>query len=208
MININELKFDKDGLIPAIVVDATTCEVLMFAYMNEESLNISINEAQTCFWSRSRNKLWRKGETSGNIQEIVSIKADCDMDTLLVTVNKSGPACHTGAESCFFETLYDASTVNTKPFSLNSLHGIISDRKTNIREGSYTNYLFDKGIDKILKKIGEESAEVIIAAKSNNKAETIFELSDLVYHALVLMTEMGITPDEVRVELASRHIGK
>jgi len=208
VIKVNELKFDKDGLIPTIVVDATTNEVLMHAYMNEESLNISIDEGRTCFWSRSRKELWRKGETSGNIQEIVSIKADCDRDALCITVNKKGPACHTGEESCFFEPLYDAGIVNAKPFSLNSLHGIITDRKTNIREGSYTNYLFNKGIDKILKKIGEESAEVIIAAKSNNKAETIYELSDLVYHALVLMTEMGITPDEVRAELASRHIGK
>ena len=208
MIKVNELKFDKDGLIPAIVVDAKTDEVLMLAFMNLESLNISIDEGRTCFWSRSRKELWRKGETSGNVQNIVNIKSDCDKDTLLIRVNKSGPACHTGAESCFFEDLFVNEEENAKPFSLESLHDIIKDRKINIKQGSYTNYLFDKGIDKILKKFGEESTEVIIAAKSDNKTEIIYELSDLVYHALVLMTEMGITPDEVRAELASRHIEK
>jgi len=208
VIDIKDLKFDSEGLIPAIVVDATTNDVLMFAFMNEESLKISIDEGKTCFWSRSRKELWRKGETSGNVQNIVNIKSDCDKDSLLVTVMKDGPACHTGAESCFFEDVYSSDATHAKPFSLGSLHDIIQDRKINKKQGSYTNYLFDKGIDKILKKLGEESTEVIIAAKSNDKKETIFELSDLIYHALVLMTEMGISPDEIRTELKSRHAGK
>jgi len=205
MIEINKLKFDKDGLIPAIIVDAVSSNVLMLAYMNEESLKASINEGTTCFWSRSRKELWRKGETSGNFQEIVCIKTDCDMDTLLVSVIKSGPACHTGAESCFFEELYINEEKSAKQFSPDTLHDIIKDRKANAKQGSYTNYLFEKGIDKILKKFGEESTEVIIAAKAGDKKETIYELSDLVYHALVLMTEMGITPNEIKEELASRH---
>ena len=232
MINISELKFDKDRLIPTIVVDAESGAVLMFAYMNEESLRVSIDEGRTCFWSRSRKELWRKGETSGNVQYIVSIKADCDKDALVVTVNKAGPACHTGAESCFFEDVYIAdedgitecllskatdsatdsakssvtgSAASVKQFSLNTLHEIIKDRKVNKKPGSYTNYLFEKGLDKILKKLGEESTEVIIAAKSNDKTETIYELADLTYHALVLMTEMDITPEDVRRELDSRH---
>ena len=209
MINISNLKYDKNGLIPTIVVDAESGAVLMFAYMNEESLRVSMDEGRTCFWSRSRNELWRKGETSGNVQHIVSIKADCDKDSLVVTVKKSGPACHTGAESCFFEDIYTANTADSaassKPFTINTLHEIIKDRKANKKPGSYTNYLFEKGIDKILKKLGEESTEVIIAAKSNDKKETIYELADLTYHALVLITEMGITPEDVRRELASRH---
>ena len=211
MINISNLKYDKDGLIPAIVVDAESGVVLMFAYMNEESLKFSIDEGRTCFWSRSRKELWRKGETSGNVQHIVSIKADCDKDALVVTVKKEGPACHTGAESCFFEDVYSTnatdSVTSAKPFSLNTLHDIIEDRKVNKKPGSYTNYLFEKGIDKILKKLGEESTEVIIAAKSDDKKETIYELADLTYHALVLRTEMGITPEDVKRELASRHGG-
>ncbi|MCL2820348.1 MAG: bifunctional phosphoribosyl-AMP cyclohydrolase/phosphoribosyl-ATP diphosphatase HisIE [Oscillospiraceae bacterium] len=208
MININELKFDKDGLIPAVVVDAASNDVLMLAYMNEESLRISINEEITCFWSRSRNELWRKGETSGNTQDIISIKTDCDMDTLLISVVKAGPACHTGAESCFYEDVFISGKTHTKPFSLEDLHDIINDRKINKKQGSYTNYLFEKGLDKILKKFGEEATEVIIAAKSDNKEELIYELSDLIYHALVLMTEMGITPDLIKSELKSRHSGK
>ncbi|MCL2662995.1 MAG: bifunctional phosphoribosyl-AMP cyclohydrolase/phosphoribosyl-ATP diphosphatase HisIE [Oscillospiraceae bacterium] len=226
MIEISELKFDKDGLIPAVVVDAESGDVLMLAYMNEKSLNISIDEGRTFFWSRSRNEIWQKGKTSGNIQHIVSIRADCDKDSLVVTVKKDGPACHTGAESCFFEDLYVAdagsnrdrsadratnsetdSATATKPFSLNTLHEIVEDRKENKKPGSYTTYLFEKGLDKILKKLGEETTEVIIAAKSDDKAETIYELADLTYHALVLMTEMGITLEDVKRELASRHIG-
>jgi len=208
MIDLNSLKYDEKGLIPAVVIDDESGEVLMLAYMNAHSLKVSINERRTCFWSRSRNELWRKGETSGNIQEIVSIKTDCDKDTLLIAVRKSGPACHTGAESCFFEEVFDSGSKQKESFSLATLHGIIEDRKINRVPGSYTTYLFEKGIDKILKKIGEESTEVIIAAKDANKKETIYELADLVYHAMVLMTEMGIVPDDIRKELASRHLDK
>jgi len=208
MIKTDELRFDDNGLIPAIVVDAETDVVLMLAYMNEESLKISIDEGRTCFWSRSQNKLWRKGETSGNVQNIVSIKTDCDNDTLLISVVKNGPACHTGADSCFFNDIYRDDTEPETDFSLDTLHEIIEDRKLNKKPGSYTTYLFDKGIDKILKKLGEESTEIIIAAKAGDRTETIYELSDFVYHAMVLMTEMGITPDEIRRELASRHTVK
>jgi len=223
MIDITELKYDENGLIPAIVYDAESGSVLMLAYMNAESLKISIDEGRTCFWSRSRKELWRKGESSGNVQFIVSIAADCDKDTLLVAVKKSGPACHTGADSCFFEEIYNSSSkqenqrsgssalsektnAQSSYFSLDTLHGIIEDRKINRVAGSYTTYLFEKGIDKILKKFGEESTEVIIAAKDDNKKETVYELADLVYHAMVLMTEMNIAPEDIRKELASRHV--
>jgi len=203
MIDISELKYGKDGLIPAIVVDAGTGTVLMLAYMNMESLRISIDEGRTCFWSRSRNELWRKGATSGNVQHIVSIKTDCDRDALTVSVRKDGPACHTGADSCFFEDVYGESG---EPFSLETLYRIIEDRKVNKKPGSYTTYLFEKGVDKILKKIGEESAEVIIAGKAGDRAETIYEIADLAYHTMVLMAEMGIKPGVINQELASRHI--
>ena len=203
MFKINELNFDKDGLIPAVVADAGTGAVLMLAYMNAESLQASIDEGRTCFWSRSRNALWRKGETSGNVQHIVSIKADCDMDTLLVFVNKDGPACHTGSETCFFEDVFSGEA---EPFTLGGLYRVIEDRRQNLKPGSYTTYLFEKGLDKILKKIGEESTEVIIAGKALDKKETIYELADLAYHAMVLMAKMGITPDDVLKELASRHV--
>jgi len=202
MININDLKFDKDGLIPAIIVDAASGKVLMLAYMNAQSLQISMDEGRTCFWSRSRQELWRKGASSGNVQHIVSIKTDCDKDALTIAVNKDGPACHTGEESCFFEDVYGSGA---DAFSLDTLFSIISDRKKSRKPGSYTTYLFDKGIDKILKKIGEEATEVVIAAKGNDKSETIYELSDLVYHAMVLMAQMGITPDDIKKELASRY---
>jgi len=205
MSNIDGLKFNDQGIIPAIVVDVETGAVLTLAYMNRESLQISIDEGRTCFWSRSRNELWRKGETSGNVQQIVSITADCDKDAIVVTVRKNGPACHTGAESCFFGDIYRSSTEPNESFSLKTLHGIIEDRKINKKAGSYTTYLFEKGLDKILKKLGEESTEIIIAAKAGDKTETIYELADYIYHAMVLMTEMGITPDEVRKELAARH---
>ena len=205
MIDVKDLKFDENGLIPAVVTDAGTGDVLMLAYMNKESLRISIDEGRTCFWSRSRKELWRKGETSGNIQRIVSIRADCDRDALVVSVVKEGPACHTGADSCFYEDLYGSGA---EPFSIGVLYRIVMDRKINRKPGSYTTYLFDKGIDKILKKIGEESTEVIIAAKANDKAETVYEIGDLVYHALVLMSEMGIAPGDVIRELASRHSDK
>jgi len=203
MIDIEKLKFGKDGLIPAIVADADTGAVLMLAYMNMESLKISIDESRTCFWSRSRCELWRKGETSGNVQHIVNIRTDCDMDTLLVTVRKEGPACHTGSETCFFTDVFGDSF---EPFSIQKLYSFIENRKSNGKPGSYTTYLFNKGVDKILKKIGEESTEVIIAGKAGGKEETIYEIADLAYHVLVLMADMGITPEEIRKELASRHI--
>jgi len=203
MINFDELRFDKNGLIPAIVTDAESGAVLMLAYMNAESLKISIDEGRTCFWSRSRGELWRKGETSGNTQHIVNIKTDCDKDVLLINVNKDGPACHTGAESCFFEEVFGDFA---EPFTLDTLYRIIEDRKTSRKPGSYTTYLFDKGVDKILKKLGEESTEVIIAGKAGDKAETIYEIADLVYHVMVLMADMDIKPGDIRNELASRHI--
>ena len=204
MFDIETLKFDEKGLIPAIVVDAKSGKVLTLAYMNRESLKISIEEGKTCFWSRSRQELWRKGETSGNYQHIVKITADCDRDALTVLVEKDGPACHTGADSCFNEEIYHSDTLNE--FSLDGLMKLIEGRKTEKKEGSYTTYLFEKGIDKILKKVGEESTEVIIAGKADDKAETIYEISDLVYHVMVLMVEMGISLDDIKSELASRHV--
>ena len=204
MIKIDELKFNKDGLIPAIVVDAVTKEVLTLAYMNKESLAITLEKALTCFYSRSRQQLWLKGETSGNYQHVVSVTADCDKDALVIKVEKDGPACHTGAESCFFNPVYINEEKNE--FSLRGLYDLLLDRKANMPQGSYTTYLFEKGLDKILKKVGEESTEVIIAGKAQDKKETIYEIADLAYHIMVLMAEMGITVDEVQQELASRHI--
>lgn len=204
MLNINELKFDDRGLIPAVVVDAVTKQVLTVAYMNEESLRISMAEGRTCFWSRSRQELWRKGETSGNVQHIVSITADCDADALVVVAEKDGPACHTGSDSCFFRPVWHSDTL--QDFSLQGLYDLLADRKAARPEGSYTSYLFDKGIDKILKKVGEESTEVIIAAKADDRKETVYELADLAYHAMVLMVQMGISVEDVHRELASRHI--
>ena len=204
MFNIDELKFDEKGLILAVVVDAVSKKVLTVAYMNKESLEISMKEATTCFWSRSRQELWRKGATSGNRQHIVSITADCDRDALTVLVHKDGPACHTGADSCFNEVIYEGD--GNGEFSLDALMKVIEGRKIEKKEGSYTTYLFEKGIDKILKKVGEECTEVIIAGKANDKAETIYEISDLVYHVMVLMIEMGISLDDINNELASRHV--
>ena len=198
------LKFDENGLIPAIVQDHWTKEVLTLAYMNEESLAISIAEQRTCFWSRSRKQLWRKGETSGNVQHIASITADCDGDALVVEVVKDGPACHTGAESCFHEPLYLSEEI--KPFSYEGLYRLISGRKTEPKEGSYTTYLFDKGLDKILKKVGEECTEVIIAGKGGDKAETVYEIADLCYHVMVLMVQSGISLEDVTRERARRHV--
>ena len=203
-VDVKDLKFDKDGLIPAIVVDAISKKVLTLAYMNEESLAISIREEMTCFWSRSRQELWRKGETSGNRQHIVSIIADCDRDALVVTVEKDGPACHLGNDSCFVDTVFESEALSE--FSLDGLLEVIRGRKIEKKEGSYTTYLFEKGIDKILKKVGEECTEVIIAGKANDKAETIYEISDLVYHVMVLMVEMGISTEDIHRELASRHV--
>ncbi len=204
MLNISELKFDEKGLIPAIVVDADTMKVLTLAYMNEESLKISLEKGLTCFYSRSRQELWLKGETSGNYQHIVSITADCDKDALTILVKKDGPACHTGSDSCFFNPVYESDEISA--FSLDSLMEMLKGRKTEKKEGSYTTYLFEKGIDKILKKVGEESTEVIIAGKADDKKETIYEIADLTYHIMVLMVEMGISVDEIKKELASRHV--
>ncbi len=204
MLSIDKLKFDENGLIPAIVTDAESGKVLTLAYMNRESLAISMKEGRTCFWSRSRKELWRKGETSGNVQHIVRITADCDYDALTVLVRKEGPACHTGADSCFNDDIYVSET--EKEFSLDALLELIRGRKIEKKEGSYTTYLFEKGIDKILKKVGEESTEVIIAGKANDKAETIYEISDLLYHVMVLMVEMGISNEDILRELASRHV--
>ena len=198
-----ELKYNSDGLIPAIVQDHFTKKVLMLAYMNAESLEISIKEGYTCFYSRSRQELWRKGETSGNKQKIVSIRTDCDKDTLLIDVIKNGPACHTGSESCFFNNIVES---DDEQFSYENLYKMLVGRKIEKKEGSYTTYLFEKGIDKILKKVGEECTEVIIAAKGGDKAETVFEIADLLYHITVMMIEQGITIDEVTAELAKRHI--
>jgi len=204
MVDIKDLKFDDKGLIPAIVVDAITKKVLTLAYMNEESLNISLKEHKTCFWSRSRQELWLKGETSGNYQHIVSITADCDRDALVVVVEKDGPACHKGTDSCFTEPLFISDQLTE--FSLESLMAMLEGRKIEKKEGSYTTYLFEKGLDKILKKVGEECTEVIIAAKADDKKETIYEIADLAYHVMVLMLEMGISLEDIHNELKGRHV--
>ncbi len=205
MFDIEKLKFDEKGLIPAIVVDDETGDVLTLAYMNKESLSISLENKKTCFWSRSRQELWLKGETSGNYQHIVSITADCDMDALTVRVKKDGPACHTGENSCFFNPVFENGEI-APAFSVDSLVKTIEGRKLDPKEGSYTTYLFEKGIDKILKKVGEECTEVIIAGKADDKKETVYEIADLMYHVLVLMIEMGISVDDIMAELKSRHV--
>ena len=204
MLSIDELKFDENGLIPAVVVDSITKKVLTVAYMNKESLQISMEKGLTCFWSRSRQELWLKGETSGNYQHIVSITADCDGDALVVVVDKDGPACHKGTDSCFNTPVWESE--ERQEFSLQGLYDMLVGRNQTRPEGSYTTYLFEKGIDKILKKVGEECTEVIIAGKADDKAETIYELADLAYHAMVLMVQMGITVEDVHKELASRHV--
>ena len=202
MISIDDLRFDEKGLIPAIVQDADNGRVLTLAYMNRESLGISLERRLTCFWSRSRQELWLKGETSGNYQHIVSITADCDHDALLVRVHPDGPACHLGTASCFENPL----VIGEESFSLDGLYNLLLDRKEKLPEGSYTSYLFQKGIDKILKKVGEECTEVIVAGKGGERAETVYEIADLAYHVMVLMVEMGIRPEEIRRELSSRHV--
>lgn len=204
MINIDELKFDEKGLIPAIVVDAISKKVLTLAYMNKESLKISMEKGLTCFYSRSRDELWLKGETSGNYQHIVSITADCDNDALVVMVEKDGPACHEGTDSCFTKPIFESEDLHE--FSYDGLLELIRGRKIDKKEGSYTTYLFEKGLDKILKKVGEECTEVIIGAKSDDKKETIYEIADLCYHVMVLMIEMGISLEDIHRELASRHV--
>ncbi|MBO7423441.1 MAG: bifunctional phosphoribosyl-AMP cyclohydrolase/phosphoribosyl-ATP diphosphatase HisIE [Oscillospiraceae bacterium] len=202
MVTIEELKFDANGLIPAIVQDIDSGRVLTLAYMNRESLSVSLEKHLTCFWSRSRQELWLKGETSGNYQHICSVTADCDRDALLIQVRKDGPACHMGTDSCFEYPLY----IQEEAFSFDELYKLLLNRKELLPEGSYTSYLFQKGIDKILKKVGEECTEVIIAGKAGDRAETIYEVADLAYHVLVMMVELGIKPEEIRKELASRHI--
>ena len=204
MLNIEELKFDEKGLIPAIVVDAVSKQVLTLAYMNRESLAISMEKELTCFWSRSRQELWLKGETSGNFQHIVSITADCDQDALVVMVEPDGPACHTGEITCFHNPVLQSET--RQEFSYQGLYALLEGRKKELPEGSYTTYLFQKGLDKILKKVGEECTEVIIAAKAEDRAETVYEIADLAYHVMVLMTQQGITLEEIHRELASRHV--
>ncbi len=204
MIDINTLQFDEKGLIPAVVVDAVTKQVLTVAYMNEESLKISMEKGLTCFYSRSRQELWLKGETSGNYQHIVSITADCDGDALVVMVEKEGPACHLGEESCFHNPLW--ASEERHEFSLQALMDMLAGRKENPKEGSYTTYLFRKGLDKILKKVGEECTEVIIGAKAQDKKETVYEIADLAYHVMVLMVEAGISLEDIHKELASRHV--
>ena len=204
MVKIEELKFDEKGLIPAVVVDAVSKRVLTLAYMNRESLQISMEKELTCFWSRSRRELWLKGETSGNYQHIVSITADCDRDALVVMVEPDGPACHLGTASCFEYPVYQSD--DRQEFSLEGLMELLKGRKEEKPEGSYTTYLFEKGLDKILKKVGEESTEVIIAAKAEDKKETVYEIADLAYHVMVLMTEAGISLEEIHRELASRHV--
>ena len=204
MLNIDNLKFDSRGLIPAIVVDAVSKRVLTLAYMNRESLKITMEKGLTCFWSRSRQELWLKGETSGNYQHVVSITADCDRDALVVMVEKDGPACHLGTDSCFNDLVYQSDEL--QEFSLEGLMALLKGRKETLPEGSYTSYLFQKGLDKILKKVGEESTEVIIAGKAEDKRETVYEIADLAYHVMVLMTEMGISLEDVHRELASRHV--
>lgn len=203
MLEIEQLKFDEKGLIPAIVVDDQTDKVLTLAYMNRESLAISLEKGLTCFWSRSRQELWLKGETSGHYQHIVSITADCDCDALEVRVKKDGPACHLGTDSCFTNPVLGEKK---EKFRLEGLYQLLEGRKKDLPEGSYTTYLFQKGLDKILKKVGEESTEVIIAGKARDKAETVYEIADLAYHVLVLMVELGISVEDIREELASRHV--
>ncbi len=203
-LDIDELKFDEKGLIPAIVTDAKTKRILTLAYMNKESLKITLEKELTCFWSRSRQELWLKGETSGNYQHVVSITADCDKDALLVMVEPEGPACHLGNYSCFENPVFESDS--RQEFSYEKLMELIKGRKTDKKEGSYTTYLFEKGLDKILKKVGEESTEVIVAAKNNDKKETIYEIADLTYHVMVLMIEMGIDLKDIFDELSSRHV--
>ena len=205
MLSIDTLKFDDKGLIPAIVVDAENGSVLTLAYMNRESLEISMREGRTCFWSRSRQTLWRKGETSGNIQHIVDITADCDRDALVVRVRKDGPACHLGTDSCFCDPVFSAQA-GEAPFSVRGLYDLLQGRKKDLPPDSYTTYLFQKGVDKILKKVGEECTEVIIAGKAGDTRETVYEIGDLMYHVMVLMVELGISVDDVLKELSSRHV--
>ena len=202
-----QLKFNSDGLIPAIIQDAATRKVLTLAYMNEESLQKTIESGETWFYSRSRQELWHKGATSGNTQAVQSIAYDCDQDALVVLVNPKGPACHNGTTTCFTEILYEAETSTSKIDSafLYELESIIADREQQRPEGSYTTYLFEKGVDKILKKVGEESAEVIIAAKNRDHDELQWESADLIFHLLVLLKEQNVPFSDVLAALKQRH---
>lgn len=195
-----DIKYDKDGLVPAIAQDIATGEVLMLAYMNAESLKLTLETNIAHYYSRSRKEIWKKGETSGNIQEVKGFYYDCDGDTILLKVNQTGVACHTGKYSCFFNEVF---TTKDYKNTLGDLYKVILDRKTNPKEGSYTNYLFNEGIDKILKKIGEESAEVIIGAK-NNREELVYESSDLIYHLIVLLVNEGVSLGDIYEELTKR----
>ncbi|MDI4648821.1 bifunctional phosphoribosyl-AMP cyclohydrolase/phosphoribosyl-ATP diphosphatase HisIE [Cohnella hashimotonis] len=206
----DSIKWDADGLVPAIVQDAVSKEVLMMAYMNKESLALTLEKGETVFWSRSRQELWHKGATSGNTQKVVSVRYDCDGDTLLVQAIPNGPACHTGSYSCFYRDasgeLPQESLPGADRFApLSELESTIAKRHAERPEGSYTTYLFDKGLDKILKKIGEETAEVIIGAKNHDKAETRAEAADLIFHLMVLLREESIPLDDVLQELEFRH---
>ena len=204
MIQIDEIRFDEKGLVPAVVVDKTSRRVLMLAYMNRESLRVTMEKGLACFWSRSRQTLWLKGDTSGNYQHVVSITADCDRDALVLVVEPDGPACHLGTQSCFEYPVWQSD--EKEDFTYEGLYALLEGRKANLPEGSYTTYLFQKGTDKILKKIGEECTEVIIAGKAEDKAETVYEIADLCYHVMVLMVQQGIRPEDIYRELASRHV--
>jgi phosphoribosyl-ATP pyrophosphohydrolase/phosphoribosyl-AMP cyclohydrolase len=204
MINFDDIRFDERGLIPAIVQDAATREVLTLAYMNRESLERTLETKQTWFWSRSRNELWHKGETSGNTQDVISLALDCDRDALIVLVNPAGPACHTGAVSCF-DTGTQPPTLGPL---LDQLYELIETRERDRPSSSYTTYLFEEGLDKILKKVGEESAETIIAAKNDDDARVAAETADLLYHLLVLLVARGVGLTDVAQELAQRRKGR
>ena len=206
-IPFSSFKLNEAGLIPVIAQDYKTNEVLMMAYMNEESYNKTLETGHMTYWSRSRQKLWAKGEESGHVQKMVSLTIDCDKDTILAKVDQTGPACHTGNPTCFFTPLADSVTgledkASFKVFQ--DVYNVIADRKANPREGSYTNYLFDKGIDKILKKVGEECTEIVIAAKNPDQSEIKYEIADFLYHAMVLMVERGVTWEDITDELARR----
>lgn len=199
-----KLKYDENGLIPAIIQDYDTKAVLMMAYMNEESLEKTMETGKTWFYSRSRKQLWNKGETSGHFQHVRKIFYDCDEDTLLIQVKQEGNACHTGEYTCFYREMQNNFPETADPEIISKLVKIIKDRRQNPKEGSYTNYLLDKGIDKVLKKVGEETSEVIIAAKNPSKEELVYEIADLVYHMLVLMEIKDVTLEDIKKQLAER----
>jgi len=202
--NTDNIKFNEKGLVPVVVQDVKTNAVLMLAYMNRESVEKTLKTGKMTYFSRSRNALWQKGETSGNFQTLHELKVDCDGDTLLALVTQQGVACHTGNYSCFFESLFGKGEYISGYGLIDELFSVIEDRKKNPKEGSYTNYLLEKGIDKILKKVGEEAAEVIIASKNAAPDEIRYEAADLIYHLLVLLSSQGMSPSEVFAELEKR----